>query len=94
MEWSIYNHLYYSGKRKIYLLYSSLSNMLIELDENGYKKILEIKRNPNYIDIKGSQYDFLIDGRFIVQSNENEINKIILLIPFSQVDDAKNLIST
>jgi len=78
MEWSIYNHLYYSEKIKKHLLYSSLSNMLIELDKDGYNEILEIKKNPESIDIKKSQYNFLLDGRFIVQSNANEINKLML----------------
>ena len=78
MEWSIYNHLYYSKKAGAYLLYSSLSNMLVELDEDGYNDILEIRKNPDEADIKKSQYDFLLDGRFVVRSNENEMNKLML----------------
>lgn len=52
--------------------------MLIELDKDGYNQILEIKKNPDKISNKEKQYDFLYNGRFIVQSNENEINKLIL----------------
>ena len=43
MEWSIFNHLYYSKKANAYLLYSSLSNMIVELNKNGYDEILKIK---------------------------------------------------
>lgn len=78
MEWSIYNHLYYSKRTNAYLLYSSLSNVLIELDKKDYHTILEIKNHPNCIDIDNEQYKFLLDGRFLVESNDNEINKLVL----------------
>ena len=78
MEWSIYNHLYYSEKAKNYLLYSSLSNTLIELDKEDYDAVCEIKRNPECIDVHDAQYGCLIDGRFLVESNNNEINKLML----------------
>ncbi|MGV8096409.1 MAG: radical SAM protein [Mangrovibacterium sp.] len=78
MEWSIYNHLYYSKRAKSYLLYSSLSNMLVELDKEDYNTILKIKANPDCIDPKDNQYKFLFDGCFLVESNDNEINKMML----------------
>jgi len=78
MEWSIYNHMYYSKKAKSYLLYSSLSNMLIELDEEDYQTMLEIKDDPDRIDLKDEQFKFLFDSRFIVESNDNEVNKLML----------------
>lgn len=78
MEWSIYNHLFYSEKSNAYLLYSSLSNMIIKLDEESYKSVINIKDNLNSIDIDKGDYKFLFDGRFIVESNETEVNKIVL----------------
>jgi uncharacterized protein len=78
MEWSIYNHLYYSKKIKSYLLYSSLSNILIELNKKDYDTILQIKTDPELIDLKDEQNNLLIDGRFLVESNINEINKLVL----------------
>jgi len=78
MEWSIYSHLYYSKKAESYLLYSSLSNMIVELDNDGYNEIVKIKEDPNCIDIKNERYKFLFDSRFIVQSNEIETNKLML----------------
>lgn len=78
MEWSIYNHLYYSKKANCYLLYSSLSNMLISLDKEDYQTILKIKDNPDCIDPSDVQFKFLFDSCFIVDSNEKEINKLML----------------
>jgi uncharacterized protein len=52
--------------------------MLIELDKDGYNEIVKIKGNPDCIDTQDEQYRFLYDGRFIVQSNESEINKLML----------------
>ena len=78
MEWSIFNHLYYSKKANAYLLYSSLSNMIVELNKNGYDEILKIKKDPDRINFKNELYRFLFDGSYIVDSNETEINKILL----------------
>lgn len=52
--------------------------MLIKLDKEDYDTILVIKDDPNCIDPKDNQYKFLFDGRFIVESNNNEINKLTL----------------
>ena len=80
MEWSIYNYMYYSEKAQAYLLYSSLSNMFVKLNQEGYETIIKIKNDPNCIEAKDRQYRFLFDKRFIVESNENENerNKIVL----------------
>ncbi len=78
MEWSIFTHLYYSQKAKAYLLYSSLTNMIIELDKNGYDEITKIKKNPDCISPDDKDYKFLFDGLYIVKSNESEVNKIVL----------------
>lgn len=68
MEWSIFNHLYYSKKANAYLLYSSLSNMIVELNKNGYDEILKIKKDPDRINFKNELYRFLFDGSYIVDS--------------------------
>lgn len=52
--------------------------MLIELDRDDYEAILEIKEKANCVDFTTGQYNILLDGRFFVESNENEINKLIL----------------
>ncbi|WP_314748702.1 radical SAM/SPASM domain-containing protein [Tannerella forsythia] len=78
MEWSIYNYMYYSEKAQAYLLYSSLSNMFVKLNQEAYETIIKIKNDPNCIEAKDRQYRFLFDKRFIVESNENERNKIVL----------------
>ncbi len=78
MEWSIYNYLYFSKRANAYLLYSSLSNMLIELDKEDHDTIIKIKDDPNCIDPNDDQFKFLFDGRFLVNSNDNEINKLML----------------
>jgi uncharacterized protein len=52
--------------------------MLIELNKEDYNTILKIKADPNLIDPEDKQYKFLFDGRFIVGSNNNEINKLML----------------
>lgn len=75
MDWSTYNYLYYSKVANAYLLYNSLSNMIVKLDAYAYDAILKIKANPNDIDEIKSEFKFLFDGRFIVQSNETEVNK-------------------
>lgn len=77
MEWSIYNHLFYSKKAEAYLLYSSLSNMIVKLDKRAYEDIVEISSNPNSISADDDTYKFLFDGRFVVKSNSSEANKII-----------------
>jgi uncharacterized protein len=52
--------------------------MLIKLDEDAYQEVLKIKENPDSIDSANTDHTILIEGRFIVNSNELEINKIIL----------------
>jgi uncharacterized protein len=52
--------------------------MLIELDDVSYKEILHLKENPNSIDKEKENHIVLLNGRFIVESDESEINKIIL----------------
>lgn len=77
MEWSIYNYLYYSKTARKHLLYNSLSNALIELSKAGYEAIQKIMKNPELMN-EYSEFAFLREQRFIVDSNDNEINKIVL----------------
>lgn len=78
MEWCIYNYIFYSNTANGFLLYSSLSNKIIKLNKDGYDTLMSIKRNPNKINVKDKNFRFLFEGRFIVNSNESEINKIKL----------------
>lgn len=75
MEWCIYNHVYYSKVAKGHLLYSSLSNRIVKLDNNGYETIMEIISDPDSVDPADDNFKFLFEGRFLVASNETEINK-------------------
>lgn len=78
MEWSNYNYLYYSLKAKNYLLYNALSNMFIVLDDEGYQTIQKIKSDPDCEETKSEEYRFLLDKRVIVNSNQEEENKLVL----------------
>lgn len=89
MEWSNYNYLYFSKQARAYLLYSSLSNALVELDENSYKDILLIQKNPDDLQLL-QKYAFLLENRFVVASNKSELNKILLSTLLKRFD-SKNL---
>jgi uncharacterized protein len=89
MKWSKYNYLFFSSQVEAYLLYSALSNMLIELNENAYQEILKIKENPNQIDKNDVKYASLFKGQFIVDSDETEVNKIILTALSQRFDNTK-----
>lgn len=77
MEWCLYNYLFYSKRINAYLLYSSLSNKLIKLTEQGYKEIKQIQKTPDLV-YSDNRYRFLVDGRFVVESNKVEQNKLVL----------------
>jgi uncharacterized protein len=78
MVWSNYSLIFYSEIAKGYLLYSTLSNMLVKVDADTYDEIMRIKENPERIGKTDEKYKFLFDGRFIVSSNTAEYNKILL----------------
>lgn len=78
MNWSKYTKLFYSEKASAYLLYSTLSNALIKVDPELYDELTSIMESPSSINPNDERYKFLFDGRFIVESDEAEINKIIL----------------
>ena len=78
MNWSKYTKLFYSEKASAYLLYSTLSNALIKVDPELYDELVSIMESPSSIKSDDERYKFLFDGRFIVESDDAEINKIIL----------------
>lgn len=78
MVWSNYSIIFYSKIANAYLLYSTLSNMLVKVDKEMYDELIHIKENPDKIAIDDDKYKFLFDGRFLVSSNESEFNKIVL----------------
>ena len=78
MNWSKYTKLFYSEKASAYLLYSTLSNALVKVDPELYDELASIMESPSSINPNDERYKFLYDGRFIVESDEAEINKIIL----------------
>ncbi|MDR0231904.1 MAG: radical SAM protein [Dysgonamonadaceae bacterium] len=89
MEWSKYNYLFYSQKISSYILYSALSNMMIELDEEEYQEVNELRNFPQKIDLKEENHKILYDGRFFVESNETEQNKIILSTLLKRFDNTR-----
>jgi len=89
MEWSKYNHLFFSKKSNSYLLYSAISNMLIELDEEDYQYLLQIKENPTILDLTQENDKLLYNGRFFVDSNETEKNKILLSTLIKRYDNTR-----
>lgn len=78
MEWSKYTKLFYSSKANAYLMYSTLSNMLVKIDVDLYEELKRIIDSPELADPNNSRYKFLFDGRFIVASDKTEVQKIIL----------------
>lgn len=78
MEWSYYNFLFKSDRFGCYLLYNSLSNVFIMLNDIQYHKVMDIKRNSDILiedlDLKKT----LIDNRILVNSNQEEYYKLKL----------------
>lgn len=78
MEWSYYNFLVNSKKFDCYLLYNSMSNAFIRLDEEQYKEILNFKENPT-VELNKEWRDFLIQNGILVENNIEEYYKFKLL---------------
>lgn len=70
MEWSIYNHLYFSDVANTYLLYSALSNTFLRVSLEGYQILCKLRDNPECKDVPNEYVDMLKEKRFIVESNE------------------------
>lgn len=78
MEWSKYNYLYYSNIAKGYLLYSSLSNAFIKLENEGAELVEKVKESQDFSSMPEGLYKTLKEKKFIVDSNETETNMIVL----------------
>lgn len=78
MEWSKYNYLYYSNIAKSYLLYSSLSNAFIKLENEGAELVERMKESQDFSNMPENLCQTLKEKKFIVDSNDTETNKIVL----------------
>jgi uncharacterized protein len=79
MQWSKFNYLYFSQKHNIYLLYNSLSNCFINVDDEELKNLLlkmqkdiVVEKNQEYSEL----YETLKEKKILVESNELEVMKI------------------
>lgn len=75
MEWSCFNYYFFSKKLNTYLLYNSLTNVLLELNEEENKLLLEYKNDPSKIKAT-KETKLLFDSKIFVESNISEINII------------------
>lgn len=71
MEWSRYNHLFKSPKYGN-LLYNTLTQALIRIPDTSLNTINQLRENPNLVETS-KEYQCLVDGRFIVNSNNDEL---------------------
>lgn len=78
MEWSKYNIMFKSQRFNCYLLYNSLSNALIKLDESLYQKLLKIKEMPESL-TDGDLKKNLQECKILVEDNRLEFYKFHLL---------------
>lgn len=79
MKWSNFNYLYFSKKHNKNLLYNSLSNAFIEVNNPTLLELLNnVKGNANteVLSQYPSLYDELKQSKIIVESDETEILKI------------------
>ena len=77
MEWSRFNYLFFLSKLEIHLLYNSLTNVLIELDKNSHDKLNKYIEDPSLLSKENSKESkILINGKFFIESDLVEINKI------------------
>ena len=79
MKWSKFNQLYYSKRHNKHLLYNSLSNAFIEVNNLTLLEVLNTLKESNSIEILSEYpelYEELKQSRIIVESDETEILKI------------------
>lgn len=79
MKWSKFNYLYFSDKYNKNLLYNSLSNAFIEIDNPRLWQIIQKIRYNDQTDILceyPSLYEDLRQSKIIVESDETEVQKI------------------
>jgi uncharacterized protein len=64
--------------------------MLIELDDQSYQDLMGLKENNfENLNMPDEKYQLLVKGKFLVNSNETETNKIILANLTKQYDNTR-----
>ena len=79
MKWSKFNHLYFSKKYNKNLLYNSLSNAFIEVNNPILLELFNKIKENNQMEVLAeypSLYEELIQSKIIVESDQTEILKI------------------
>ena len=79
MIWTKYNHLFESDKFG-YLLYNSITNSFLKLEENIYKQLIQLKEEPSFykkIDIE--LMELLKSMCVIFDGKEEDIDNILLM---------------
>jgi uncharacterized protein len=74
MNWSKFNYLF-EYKEGVFLLYNSLSNVLLEFDTEDYNNLLLLKKEPQLLKDHPSSDD-LIENKIFVGSDDDEVNRI------------------
>lgn len=85
MQWSYYNFLLKAERLGCYLLYNSLSNVFMKLDEEQYDLLLQMKENPDLPLDEAFRKD-LCDNRILVEDNQEEYYKFKLLKSLKRYD--------
>lgn len=85
MQWSYYNFLLKAERSGCYLLYNSLSNVFLKLDEEQYDLLLKVKENPD-LPIEEAFQKELRENRILVEDNQEEYYKFKLLKSLKRYD--------
>lgn len=78
MKWSKYNILFYSKTASVNLAYNILTGTLIELEEDLYNKVSKYSKDPSKKEFDSDEISFFKEHKFIVDSDQDELNKIRL----------------
>ena len=95
MYWSKYNILSHSAKFG-YLLYNTISQSFIRIDENDIGEWNELKDNPDHY-LKYQNHEYLLKNRIIVHNQEDELNVYtteILKNRYNPIDMALTILPT
>lgn len=77
MYWSKYNILYRIAGKDSYLLYNLLSGFFSQIDDSFYKRISEVKKNSNKMNLLShEEYDIFCKNKVLVDSDDEEFDKI------------------
>jgi len=77
MKWSIFNFLYPSKNDNGWVLYNSLSNVLINMNQDNYEKLISLRENPILINMFSNAKE-LINSKILVEDDQIEIDKLKL----------------